>query len=307
MSLLNQMEFIAGNRECRSGFFNKNIFEFLRMIYNQKDEYGADTNPDMIRIRERLFSFVSKISALCVPGCLTYNMRYFIVDMLVACLNKSKSELATFESLLGLTQFASEDDTLALKLYTQLKIMGNLMSSMCDENPHISNASYELMSNIVMCEPVLNDIAEGKPIRANLKRAFYLINLYLAANRQTNGGKITQLAHADLTQKFPTGVNILCVVCCVPGLPEELLLELERENVLEFLKVIEDKEILKALNFKFKYVVENMIAGEGDEKSGPVLKETGAELKCKDKEVLLKFKGNEIYLEKFLALCKNKN
>jgi hypothetical protein len=309
MTMLNQMEFIAGNRNCRSGFFNKHIFEFLRLIYNQKDEYGANTDPEMIRVRERLFSFISKISALCVPDSLTYNMKYFVVDMLVSCVEKTTSELSHFEAVLGLTQFSSSDSQLALKLYSGYRIMGLLMSTICDENPHVGNAGYELLSNIVMCDKVLEDIHEGLGMRSHLTKAFNVANLYLDGNRRVGGGPITQLVHENITHKFPTCINILCIVCCVPGLAKELMLEFEWENVVAFLRVIEDRAVIDALAFKFKYVMENMQEATVDgnkENSGPVLKEvTGTVKLLGDKEVLAKFKGSEAVLDQFLGFCKN--
>jgi hypothetical protein len=309
MTMLNQMEFIAGNRNCRSGFFNKHIFEFLRLIYNQKDEYGANTDPEMIRVRERLFSFISKISALCVPDSLTYNMKYFVVDMLVACVEKTSSELSHFEAVLGLTQFSSSDSQLALKLYSGYRIMGLLMSTICDENPHVGNAGYELLSNIVMCDKVLEDIHEGLGMRSHLTKAFNVANLYLDGNRRVGGAPITQLVHENITHKFPTCINILCIVCCVPGLAKELMSEFGWENVVAFLRVIEDRAVIDALAFKFKYVMENMQEAEGDgnkENSGPVLREVTGNVKLLgDREVLAKFKGSEAVLDQFLGFCKN--
>jgi hypothetical protein len=87
------------------------------------------------------------------------------------------------------------------------------------------------------------------------------------------------------------------------------MLEFEWENVVAFLRVIEDRAVIDALAFKFKYVMENMQEATVDgnkENSGPVLKEvTGTVKLLGDKEVLAKFKGSEAVLDQFLGFCKN--
>ena len=91
------------------------------------------------------------------------------------------------------------------------------MSSVCDENHHISNASYELLSNIVNCDKVLEDIYEKKAIRNHIIKCFNIANLYLQGDKKVNGGKVTLLKHEDTIHKFPTCINILCIVCILPG------------------------------------------------------------------------------------------
>ena len=66
--------------------------------------------------------------------------------------------------------------------------------------------------------------------------------------------------------------------------------------------------IIKALNFKFDYVLKNMVEPEMEDNKGnsaPVVKEVQEKNKCIDSEVLGKFKGKEEILNKFLSLCKN--
>ena len=77
------MEYIVQNQKFRTRFFDKNILEFLRIIYHELRAVGENSmSAEQIRLQDKLYSFTSKICALCNAQSLTYSMKHFLVDLL---------------------------------------------------------------------------------------------------------------------------------------------------------------------------------------------------------------------------------
>ena len=92
-------------------------------MFNELKAAG-DTNmsPEQFRLRDKIYSFTTKICACCVANSLSYSLKHFLVDLLNECTKNTQHELPHFEALLGLTQFTSDNEEIVLKLYHQKKL-----------------------------------------------------------------------------------------------------------------------------------------------------------------------------------------
>ena len=252
------MEYIVQNQKFRTRFFDKNILEFLRIIYHELRAVAENSmSAEQIRLQDKLYSFTSKICALCNAQSLSYSLKHFLVDLLNDVLKNAAHEQPQFEAQLALTQFTGEEE-IVTKLYKQKQISGTLMTLVCEKNQSISNAAYELLSNICYCDEVLQDIYDKKAMRFNLLKSMELCNLWLREDHIKNPDKVYhELAHRDMTYRFPICINIQCILTSIPGFPQELISKFEAQPVLSFLKRLKDPKVQNDLKFKFEYLAKH--------------------------------------------------